>query len=226
MTQQDSKIYIAIPAFNEGEIIDKVISKIKSVGFDNIIVIDDGSSDETFLKASEAGVVVFKHLINRGKGAAVKTGIEAAKILSADIVITMDADGQHNPADAERMIDLIHSGYDVVLGTRLKKGKGMPSYKILANYLGNFFTWLIYGLWVSDSQSGFRAYSKKAIYLIDTKTNRYEYDSEIIKEIKRNKLKFVEVPIEVHYTEYSMNKKHKQNLKNGLKTLIKMIISE
>ncbi|PIP24085.1 MAG: glycosyltransferase family 2 protein [Candidatus Nealsonbacteria bacterium CG02_land_8_20_14_3_00_37_10] len=226
MTQQDSKIYIAIPAFNEGEIIDKVISKIKSVGFDNIIVIDDGSSDETFLKASEAGVVVFKHLINRGKGAAVKTGIEAAKILSADIVITMDADGQHNPADAERMIDLIHSGYDVVLGTRLKKGKGMPSYKILANYLGNFFTWLIYGLWVSDSQSGFRAYSKKAIYLIDTKTDRYEYDSEIIKEIKRNKLKFVEVPIEVHYTEYSMNKKHKQNLKNGLKTLIKMIISE
>ena len=226
MTQQDSKIYIAIPAFNEGEIIDKVISKIKSVGFDNIIVIDDGSSDETFLKASEAGVVVFKHLINRGKGAAVKTGIEAAKILSADIVITMDADGQHNPADAERMIDLIHSGYDVVLGTRLKKGKGMPSYKILANYLGNFFTWLIYGLWVSDSQSGFRAYSKKAIYLIDTKTDRYEYDSEIIKEIKENKLKFVEVPIEVHYTEYSMNKKHKQNLKNGLKTLIKMIISE
>jgi len=226
MTQQDSKIYIAIPAFNEGEIIDKVISKIKSDGFDNIIVIDDGSSDETFLKASEAGVVVFKHLINRGKGAAVKTGIEAAKILSADIVITMDADGQHNPADAERMIDLIHSGYDVVLGTRLKKGKGMPSYKILANYLGNFFTWLIYGLWVSDSQSGFRAYSKKAIYLIDTKTDRYEYDSEIIKEIKRNKLKFVEVPIEVHYTEYSMNKKHKQNLKNGLKTLIKMIISE
>jgi len=102
----------------------------------------------------------------------------------------------------------------------------MPSYKILANYLGNFFTWLIYGLWVSDSQSGFRAYSKKAIYLIDTKTDRYEYDSEIIKEIKRNKLKFVEVPIEVHYTEYSMNKKHKQNLKNGLKTLIKMIISE
>jgi len=84
---------------------------------------------------------------------------------------------------------------------------------------------MIYGLWVTDSQSGFRAYSKKAIRLIETKTDRYEYDSEVIREISRNKLKYAEVPIEVRYTEYSMNKKHKMNLKNGIKTLIKMILS-
>lgn len=220
------KTFVVIPAFNEEKVIQAVISEIKKADYNDIIVIDDGSSDETFSKANGAGVIVLKHLINRGKGAAVKTGIEAAKILGADIVVTMDADGQHNPSDAKKMVDLINGGFNVVLGTRLKKSKGMPSYKILANYLGNFFTWLIYGLWVSDSQSGYRSYSQRAIHLIDTKTDRYEYDSEIIREIKRNKLKFSEVPIEVRYTKYSMNKKHKQNLKNGLKTLIKMIISE
>jgi hypothetical protein len=112
-----------------------------------------------------------------------------------------------------------------VLGSRLQNPKGMPIWKIAANHFGNFCTWAIYGLWVTDSQSGFRAYSKKAMGLIDTKTDRYEYDSEVIREIYRNHLKFIETPIEVRYTEYSMNKVHKMNLKNGFKTLVKMIIS-
>jgi hypothetical protein len=123
------------------------------------------------------------------------------------------------------MLQLITEGNDVVLGSRLQNPKGMPLWKIAANHFGNFCTWAIYGLWVTDSQSGFRAYSKKAINLIDTKTDRYEYDSEVIREIYRNKLKFTETPIEVRYTEYSMNKAHKMNFKNGLKTLIKMILS-
>ena len=84
---------------------------------------------------------------------------------------------------------------------------------------------MIYGLWVTDSQSGFRAYSKKAIKLINTQTDRYEYDSEVIREIKRHDLKYIEVPIEVRYTDYSMNKVNKQGIKNGIKTLIKMLIS-
>ncbi|EKE18626.1 MAG: hypothetical protein ACD_9C00280G0002 [uncultured bacterium] len=175
--------------------------------------------------SKETGIIALKHFINRGKGAAVKTGIEAAKLLEADIVITIDGDGQHNPKDIEKMLNLINEGYDVALGTRLKNPKGMPAYKILANHVANFCTWAIYGLWVTDSQSGFRAYSKKAIELIDTKTDRYEYDSEIIREIHRNRLKFIETPIEVRYTEYSMSKVHKMNLKNGFKTLVKMLIS-
>lgn len=226
MDQEILKSYIIIPAFNEESVISDVISEIKEAGFSNIIIIDDGSQDKTYEKASAlTGVITLKHFLNRGKGAAVKTGIEAAKLLDADIVITMDGDGQHNPEDAKKMIDLVSQGFDVVLGTRLKNPKGMPYYKIIANHLGNFFTWTIYGLWVTDSQSGFRAYSKKALQLIETKTDRYEYDSEVIREISRHKLKYAEVPIEVRYTEYSTNKKHKMNLKNGLKTLIKIILS-
>ncbi len=220
------KLYVIIPAFNEESVIQGVLKEVQNAGYQNIIVIDDGSQDNTHEKAGEIkGVTTLRHFINRGKGAAMKTGIEAAKILEADIVVTLDGDGQHNPEDISKMIKLIEAGNDVVLGTRLKNPKGMPIYKIAANHLGNFMTWTIYGLWVTDSQSGFRAYSKHAIELIDTKTDRYEYDSEVIREIYRNKLKYIETPIEVRYTEYSMNKAHKMNMKNGIKTFIKMILS-
>ena len=99
----------------------------------------------------------------------------------------------------------------------------MPRHKILANWIGNAVTWYFNGLWVSDSQSGFRAYSRHASELINTKTDRYEYDSEVIREIYLYKLQYKEVPIEVRYTEYSMGKIHKQSFTNGLKTLYKII---
>jgi glycosyltransferase involved in cell wall biosynthesis len=223
--ETDKKIYILIPAYNEATVIADVISEVRSAGYQNIIVVDDGSADDTYAKASQTGVVTLKHFLNRGKGAAMKTGIEAVKLLGAEAVVTIDGDGQHNPEDIRKMLDLINEGNDVVLGTRLLAPKGMPKYKILANHIGNFCTWAIYGLWVTDSQSGFRAFSKKALSAIETKTDRYEYDSEVIREIFRNKLKFTETPIEVRYTEYSMGKTNKMNFKNGIKTLIKMIIS-
>lgn len=219
------KIFIIIPAHNEETVIASVIKEVQNAGYPNIIVMDDGSKDNTANQAEKTGVTVLTHMINRGKGAAVKTGIEAAKLLKADIIVTLDGDGQHNPKDIHRMIRKLHQGYDIVLGSRLKNPTGMPKYKIIANILGNIFVYLLYGLWVTDSQSGFRAYSKNAFSTINTKTDRYEYDSEVIFEIKRNKLKFIEIPIEVRYTEYSMGKKQKMNLKNGIKTFIKMIIS-
>lgn len=220
------KIYIVIPAYNEETIIAAVISEIQAAGYMHIIVVDDGSADETAAKAAGiSGVIALKHLINRGKGAAVKTGIEAAKKCGADIVITLDGDGQHNPADIAPMLQHIANGYDVVLGSRLKNCAGMPRYKIIHNHIGNMLVWMMYGLWVTDSQSGFRAYSKKALNTISTTTDRYEYDSEVIREIHYHKLRFVEIPIEVRYTAYSMGKVHKMNLKNGFKTLLKMLLS-
>ncbi|MGK2848754.1 MAG: glycosyltransferase family 2 protein [Minisyncoccota bacterium] len=219
-------MWIIIPAYNEGRVIRTVIDEIRLFGYQNIIVVDDGSTDDTEEIAKQiSGVVVLKHLINRGKGAAVKTGIEAAKKLGASTVITLDGDGQHDPSDISAMLTLIHTGYDVVLGSRLKNTYGMPRYKILHNHIGNIFVWMLYGLWVTDSQSGFRAYSTKALRMIDTKTDRYEYDSEIIREIRYHKLTFAEVPIQVRYTAYSLGKKQKMNSWNGFKTLIKMILS-
>lgn len=214
-----------MPAYNEGKVIANVIAGVKKAGYNNVIVVDDGSDDDTSVKAEQAGAVVVRHLLNRGKGAAAKTGVEATKILGADVVVTFDADGQHEPSDIKKLVHYINEGYEVVLGTRDFSRKEIPFFKKLANLIANVFIWLIYSVWVEDSQSGFRAYSKYALNLIDTKTDRYEYDSEIIREIHRNNLKYAEIPIEVRYTEYSMNKKNKMNFKNGIKTVIKMLIS-
>ncbi len=218
-------MWIVIPAYNEEKVIQDVLREIQSVGHRNIIVVDDGSIDRTYERAREIlGVVVLRHRLNRGKGAATKTGIEAAKLRGADIIVTLDGDGQHNPADIARLIAPIQENHcDVVLGTRLKNPVGMPWYKILANRIGNIVTWYFYGLYVSDSQSGFRAYSRHAAEVINTKTDRYEYDSEVIREIYLYKLRYREVPITVRYTAYSMGKLHKQSFENGLKTLYKIV---
>jgi glycosyltransferase involved in cell wall biosynthesis len=219
-------LYIVIPTFNEEQVITEVIAEIKQAGFDNIIVIDDGSYDQTYEKAKKIkDIIALKHFINRGKGAAIKTGIEAAKLLNADVVVTMDGDGQHNPADIPLMVKQIKEGYDIVLGNRFSQKNQIPFHKKILNYLGNFFTWFFYGLWVNDSQSGFRAYSQKAIRCIETKTDRYEYDSEVIREIKLNQLRYIELPIKVRYTAYSQSKLHRQNIHNGLKTVFKMMLS-
>lgn len=223
MESQNKKICIVIPAYNEDKVIQNVIAEIKSAGYGNMVVVDDGSTDYTYQRAKEAGVTALRHKINRGKGAATKTGIEAAKLLGADIIVTMDGDGQHDPKDIQNLIKPILAGNcDVVLGSRLHNPEGMPWYKILHNKIGNLITWYLFGLWVADSQSGFRAYSRHAAEVINTHGDRYEYDSEVLREIYIYKLKFKEVPIQVRYTEYSMGKIEKQNIFNGFKTLYKM----
>lgn len=224
MPETTHSIWIVIPAYNEATIIASVIHEIRSAGYSNIIVIDDGSVDHTQEAAKESGVIAIKHRLNRGKGAATKTGIEAAKLLGADIVVTMDGDGQHDPHDIKNLIDPIRNNHcDVVLGSRLMNPKGMPGYKILHNKIGNLLVWYIYGLYVTDSQSGFRAYSRHAAEVINTQTDRYEYDSEVIREIYKYRLKYREIPIQVRYTDYSMGKIHKQSLMNGIKTLYRMV---
>ncbi len=218
-------MWIVIPAYNEEKIIQSVLREIQAAGYHNIIVVDDGSTDQTYTKAKEMpNVIALRHKLNRGKGAATKTGIEVAKLRGADIIVTLDGDGQHNPADIEKLVRPIEDLHcDVVLGTRLLNPKGMPWYKILANKIGNIITWYFYGLYVSDSQSGFRAYSRHAAELINTKTDRYEYDSEVIHEIYLYQLSYQEVPIEVRYTDYSMGKLQKQGFWNGLKTFYKIV---
>ena len=220
----EKKTYIVVPAYNESEVIGLVLDELHKQNYRNIIVVDDGSTDSTYLKTKEKDVVILRHMLNRGKGAAVKTGIEAAKILQADQIVTFDADGQHEPHDIKKALKLLEK-FDVVLGKRDFKEKHIPFFKKIGNFIGNLITWLIHGLWVSDSQSGMRAYSKNAISLIETTADRYEYDSEIMREIVRNKLSYTEMPIHVRYTEYSQKKTNRQSYSGAIKTVIRMILS-
>jgi len=225
MDNSSHKTIIVIPAYNEEQMITSVVHNVIKHGYSRVIVVDDGSSDNTYQAASNAGAHVISHRINRGKGAATKTGIEAAKMLNADIVVTIDGDGQHSPADIARVTQpILSNSCDVVLGTRRKSTKQMPIPRIFTNQIANFVTWSFYGLWVSDSQSGFRAFSRLSLDFINTTADAYDYESEVVKEIKHHHLIYKEVPINVHYTDYSMSKPHRQDVSNGLKTLYKIFL--
>lgn len=225
MEISDKKVFVIIPVYNEEKVVAGVINEVRNAGYENIIAVDDGSSDNTFnIISGIPGATALRHKINRGKGAATKTGIEAAKLLGAEIIVTMDGDGQHDPGDIGKLIEPItKEGVDVALGTREKNKREMPFLRKVYNFTGNLITWYLYGLWVKDSQSGFRAYSRQAAEKINTRADRYDYESEIIREIYIYKLKYKEVPIGVRYTDYSMGKFHGQGFFNGVKTLYKMI---
>lgn len=222
--------YIVLPAYNEGKVIKKTIEDIKKEGYNNIIVVDDGCTDNTYQEAISTGITVVSHPINRGKGAATQTGIDTAKLLNADIIVTMDSDGQHNPKDIKAMIEpIIKKQADVVIGSRfINKSKEMPKSRIMMNKIGNFVTYIFFGAMSSDSQSGFRAYSNKAANSVYSYMDRYEFESEMLGHIKAAKLKVTEVPIEVIYTNYSLNKYKGgkvsgQGLLNGIKMVIRLI---
>lgn len=222
--------YIVLPTYNEGKVIKNTIRDIKREGYKNIILVDDGSTDKTYTQAMSEKIILIQHPINRGKGAATQTGIDAAKLLNADIIVTMDSDGQHNPKDIKTVIEpIINKQADVVIGSRfVKKSKQMPKSRKIMNKVGNIITYIFFGAMSSDSQSGFRAYSNKAANSVYSYMDRYEFESEMLGHIKAAKLKIVEVPIEVIYTDYSLNKYKGekvtgQGLLNGFKMVIRLI---
>lgn len=215
---------IIIPTFNESEKIGEVVKSLYDLGWETIVVVDDGSTDASATIAHEAGAYVVSHMINRGAGAAVMTGLRVAQILDADSAVTFDADGQHDSQDVEVLVSAMETqGVDVVLGVRDFSSKIMPRSNKVANYIGNLFTWLIFRIYVNDSQSGLRAYSRRAMQTIQFDYQGYEYCSAIIGQIKQKKMKYAEVPIATRYSEYSTNKPMKQNLLNGVKTLIRLV---
>lgn len=216
------KVIALIPAYNEEKTIADVLTRTKPF-VDGIIVVDDGSSDRTAQIARVQGATVVHHVINRGLGAAIGTGVVAARELGADAVVTLDADGQHDPAEIKKFIVAIEQGADVVIGSRMLTGfVGMPVRRRIAQVMGNLVTFLLFGVWVTDSQSGFRAFTGYALSKIQIRTNRMEVSSELLAETKRNHLRLVEVPIKAIYTHYSLSKG--QNFFVGLKTLLKLVM--
>src|SRR2546426_3283307 len=170
-------VAIIMPARNEAAAIGHVLSRIPRQ-IDGMavvpIVVDDGSSDQTARIARQGGARVVRHLTNLGVGAATRTGFQVALVLGAGIIVTMDSDGQHEPAEIERLVRcLVEGQFDVVIGSRLLT-RGMPLTRFAANLLLNAVTFLVYGKIVSDSQSGFKAFSRKAVESLDLRSCGYE----------------------------------------------------
>ncbi|XOU94760.1 MAG: glycosyltransferase family 2 protein [Candidatus Kerfeldbacteria bacterium] len=214
------KTVAVIPAFNEGNRIKEVLQKTSQY-VDKIILVDDGSGDNTFFAASQVSnkIIPIKHKINIGKGAAMKTGCEAALKISADIIIFVDADGQHRPEELPNFINKIEEeNFDIVFGAR-KIGKDMPLVMMLGNKFLSIATSLLFGIYVSDTQSGFRAFKASVYDKIKWNSTRYSVETEIIVNTGKNKLKFSEIEIETIY-----NDDHKgTTILDGIRIFINML---
>jgi glycosyltransferase involved in cell wall biosynthesis len=219
------KQIIVIPAYNEEATVAQVVREAIQVA-DRVVVVDDGSRDRTSALASEAGATVVRHAVNRGLGGALGTGIAAAVKLGADAIVTMDADGQHRAVDARKVFERMDKGdVDFVIGSRMlggPEGGKMPIHRVLFNAVGNTLTYLLFGVWVTDSQSGLRGLTRRAAETIDLRTNGMEVSSEFIKELREKRWALAEIPIPAIYTEYSLSKG--QSLFVGVKTAAKLIL--
>ena len=196
------KIIAAIPCFNEQRCIGSVVVMTKKF-VDSIIVIDDGSTDATAEVAAEAGATVHKHDQNRGYGAAIRSALEKGRQLGADVLVVLDGDGQHDPRDIPSLVKpLLEGEADVVVGSRfLGKGKRPPLYRRLGQRVLTTATNMGSGQTVSDSQSGFRAYSSKALRELTLAESGMSVSSEIQFAIGRSGLRVAEVPIDVSYMD-------------------------
>ena len=195
------RITIGIPAYNEEKNIAPIITKLKKIT-DSIIVCDDGSSDMTSKISKDLGVRVVTHKKNMGYGAAIKSIFLEAKQIQPDILVTFDADGQHNVEDIEKVIEPVQkSTSDIVIGSRFlnEKNKEIPRYRKIGIKTITGLTNTLTGTKISDAQSGFRAYSKKTLEKITPSDEGMGVSTEIL--IKSNKLGLVitEVPIKVNY---------------------------
>ncbi|MBT3721010.1 glycosyltransferase family 2 protein [archaeon] len=219
--------FIVIAAYNEEEKIDKVIKDLKKE-YKNIIVVDDGSEDKTFDIAKKNKIIALQHVINRGQGAALKTGIDYALSKKADIIVTFDADGQFLVKDIKKVIAPIKKGIvDVVLGSRfLGKAVNIRPLKKFVLKLGVLVVYFLYGIKVTDSQNGFRGLSKKAAKKIKLTCDRMDHAGEFFWEITKNKLKYKEVPVTVIYDSYSLAKGQSwtKSIEIGIKMFIKRFL--
>ena len=200
-------VWIVIPAFNESHVIGDVVAGLRR-RWRSVVVVDDASSDKTSDRARDTGAMVLRHLVNRGQGAALQTGIEFALRRGAQIIVTFDADGQHDVEDVSTLVGPIaRAECDITLGSRfLGRSVDIPSSRLLLLRVAIWFTRLTSRLSVTDAHNGLRAFSRRAAERIHLTEDRMAHASEIMDQIAASGLPYREIAVRVRYTEYSLAK--------------------
>lgn len=197
------RICIVLPVYNEETKVEQVLANLKPKDL-NIFVIDDGSTDktpQTLYRAAKGfkKIKIYTHKVNLGKGAALKTGCDAAFKNNFDAVIFMDSDGQHNPSDLDKFIEKLKTEkYDMVLGSR-NLHHGVPLIRFLGNKFASILISVLFGISVSDILCGFRGITKQAFERINLESSGYGIETEMVVKISKYKLKSCEVPIKTIY---------------------------
>lgn len=229
----NKRLCVIIPAYNEAKVLHDVIKRARTVFKKSpftidVVVVNDGSKDATSLEAHKAKAIVIDHVINSGAGSATATGLSYAMQADYDAAATMDADGQHDPNDVLKGFDkLFTEGGDLLIGSRLIESSGMSRVKVIGNWGLSFVTYLIFGINSTDSQSGLRIYSRKALEELRWSTSGYEFCSEMLWRAHQLKFQIKEFPIKAIYTDYSKGKGQSNwNAINIIKALLKQRLAE
>lgn len=221
-----SQTYITIPMYNDEKMILNVIKNLNKAGYKNIVVVDDGSKDNGYeVVKKNTDAIITRHIINRGQGAALQTGMEIALDRGAKYIVHFDSDGQHDVKDLDHMLEtLIKGKYDIVLGSRFIQENDIPLKKRIVLRLGILFTFILSQIWLTDVHNGLRAMTAETARKLDLQHDRMEHASEILDKVKSLNLKYKEVPVTIHYTEYSQAKG--QSISNGINIAMKLISSK
>ncbi len=193
-------IIVGMPAYNEENYIGSVVLQARQFA-DEVVVVDDGSSDRTARVARLAGATVVQHQKNSGYGATVQTVLAEAKKRNPDVLVLLDADGQHNPEEMSSLVDAILDGSDVTVGSRKIKSEDIPAYRKFGQKIISYFTRVLSRSTLSDTESGFRAFSRKAINVLEPKEQGMAISAETISEATAKGLKIAEVPVSAIYTK-------------------------
>lgn len=210
-------IFAVIPAYNEGKRVKKVIEETRRY-VDKVILVNDHSKDDTSSVAKSAGAFVVDLTTNMGVGFATRIGCDIAVRNGADTIVTLDADGQHDPADIPKLLDAVKEGYDVVFGSR-HRNKTMPFYKRIGNYGLSLIARLLFQVNVHDSQTGFHAFSKEVYDKIRWESTKYGMVSEFVSSISKHKLRYKEVGVKTIY----VGKKDGMRKRDAIKAVISML---
>jgi len=207
------KIFVLVPVYNEGKVFEEWLPSLLEVAKDikaNVVVIDDGSIDGQCSFDSRLSTFDYRllcHPVNCGVGAAIATGMEYARAQGAELVLTIDGDGQHDPEDLKLVLAELKQGRaDIVNGSRFMKKQKIPFLRRVANFLANVITFILSGFWLSDTQTGMKGFSQKALKKLEIESAGYEWCTEIFREASWYKLKVREVPISVKYNLYTLYK--------------------
>lgn len=209
------KTVAIIPAYNEAAHIRSVASETRKY-VDEVIVIDDGSPDGTKAEAEKAGVRVLHHVVNMGKGVALKTGFEAAE--DADIIITLDGDGQHDPQEIPLFLRAMEHA-DIVIGARQFNSR-MPLVFVVGNYVLHKAFSLLFGAAIHDTQSGYRAFRRGVYPQIRWESSSYSVETEMLIKARKRGLRCMEIPIKTIY----LNAVKGTTIIDGCKIFIDMLV--
>ncbi|HET7836855.1 MAG TPA: glycosyltransferase family 2 protein [Variovorax sp.] len=222
MKDMPDSVFVVIPALNEAEVVGDVIEQVRRE-CPNVVLVNDGSTDDTAARARLAGAKVISHAINLGQGAALQTGITYALRLGASHIVTFDADGQHDPRQIATLIQSLGPGFDVALGSRFKGTTiDMPLKRRIVLRTACWVNYALTGLQLSDAHNGLRAFTRSAAQRLSLRQAGMAHATEIVAQVARHRMKYVEVPVTIRYTAYSLAKG--QKLSNSVNILIDLLL--